>query len=163
MAPYEAGRRIIAESLIDQQKRIAAERIGQAWDRMWLNEQRQRYMIGAPSETRYDVEYQPLQKYDGFRNVGWVNADPITFNIAPSHTMHGYMYGNGGTTVKKRIILFVDPSTSKVRTIALGFRQADEEAITEWAESGDAALSLDCDPNEIEIRWITVPNGKAAE
>jgi len=61
--------------------------------------------------------------------------------------------------VKRRLYLFTDPSTNKVRFLAFGFRSDDEGTIHAFAENDERSLALEIEPSEVDVRWIAPPPG----
>lgn len=96
---------------------------------------------------RRDAEYYGVpQKYvvgDSYISQSYINKTIA----ANSFTVTGYQ------NVKRRIYLIQDGD--KIRVLAFGFRSDDASEIADWATNGIAALSLEIDPNEVDVRWLT--------
>lgn len=110
--------------------------------------------------TRFDAEYtrnryEDLVSYYGYPQRYVTGVADRTFTIETSSFTANYPTPQKATTVKRRIYLIQDED--KVRVIALGFRQTDADAIETWAAEDDAALALDVDPAEVDVRWLTPP------
>ena len=94
-----------------------------------------------PVRSRIQDDINKLQSY---------YTSTVYSSVPQRMLVGGY---TGGPRVKRRIYLIQDEN--KVRAIALGFRTEDREAIETWAENDHAALNLELDPSEVEVRFLT--------
>lgn len=113
--------------------------------------------IPYDSITRFDVDshrrYEDLYSYYHSVPQRYVTGvSDRSYTIETNALTVNYPTPQKAIIVKRRIYLIQDEDT--IRVIALGFRSADAEAITAWANDGAACLPLDLEPAEVDVRWL---------